>query len=285
LIAAAAAALRDWALGLGRVAGTAVRGRPGGVRLRGDRACAGRLLAGAVLLAAAMGRAQADEAQRERLLVTDPYIELHTGPAASFPIFFVAERHTWIEIELRHTDWYKVRTPEGKEGWVERHQLESTLTEAGGKKTFRDVVLDDYLQRRLEFGAGGGHFAREPVLKVFASYNLASTVAVEATIGQVQGDFSGTNFWHVDLLAQPWADRRLEPFFAVGVGRITNIPNASLVGAISESSNSANAMIGVRYHVTERLIIRLDTAAYTAFITGSNTQQYRATTLDLSFFF
>ncbi len=286
LIASAAAALRAGALGLGRVAGTAawcpwLASAP--VRVR--RGVLVLMTTAGVVAAALAGPAAAQEPQRERLLVTDPYIELHTGPADSFPITFVAERHTWIEIELRHTDWYKVRTPEGKEGWVERHQLESTLTEAGGRKTFRDVLLDDYLQRRVEFGAAWGHFAREPVLKVFASYNLASTLAVEATIGQVQGDFSGTNLWHVDLLAQPWSDRRLEPFFAIGVGRITNIPNASLVGAISESSNSANAMVGVRYHVSQRLIIRLDTAAYTSFITGSNTQQYRATTAGLSFFF
>lgn len=239
----------------------------------------------AVGLAAAGAPALADAPARERLQVADPYIELHTGPGESFPIFFVAERHSWIEIELRHTDWYKVRTEEGKEGWVDRHQLESTLTEAGGKKTFRDVLLDDYLKRRVEFGAAWGYFAREPVLKLWAGYNLASTLAVEATLGQVQGVYSGTNFWHLDLLAQPWSDRRLEPFFAIGVGRITNIPSSSLVSAISSSSNSANAMLGLRYHVSQRLIVRMDAAEYTSFISGSRTDQYWATTLGLSFFF
>jgi hypothetical protein len=122
-------------------------------------------------------------------------------------------------------------------------------------------------------------------LKVYGSYNIVSVLALEATVGQVEGKYSGTNVWQVDVIAQPWSDRRLEPFFGVGVGRINNIPNASLIGAISTSSNSANAMIGVRYHVSDRLIVRIDTAAYTAFISGGNTQQYRATTAGLSFFF
>jgi len=144
LIASAAAALRAGALGLGRVAGTAAWcPRLAFAPLRVRRGVLVLMTTAGVVAAALAGPAAAQEPQRERLLVTDPYIELHTGPADSFPITFVAERHTWIEIELRHTDWYKVRTPEGKEGWVERHQLESTLTEAGGKKTFRDVLLDD----------------------------------------------------------------------------------------------------------------------------------------------
>ena len=100
--------------------------------------------------------ARAAERGRERLQVTDPYIELRTGPGRGYPVFFVVARDEWIEIELRHTDWYKVRTDGGKVGWVHRAQLETTLTEAGGTKTFRDIALDDYLARRVAAGRGLG---------------------------------------------------------------------------------------------------------------------------------
>ena len=46
-----------------------------------------------------------------------------TGPGRGYPVFFVAARDEWVEIELRHTDWYKVRTAGGKLGWVHRSQL------------------------------------------------------------------------------------------------------------------------------------------------------------------
>jgi len=221
----------------------------------------------------------------ERLQVTDPYIELRTGPGRGFPIFYVVERNAWIEIELRHTDWFKVRAAGGQEGWVDRVQLENTLTEAGNKKTFRDVLLDDYLRRRLEVGGAWGHFESDPMLKLWATYSLADTLALEATAAQVQGRYSGTNFWHFDLLAQPWSDRRLEPFFGIGVGRIYYTPNASLISAVSNNSDMANAMIGLRYHVTDRLIVRTDFTEYVAFISDTQTQQYRAVTIGLSFFF
>src|SRR5215468_7108882 len=69
--------------------------------------------------------------RNERVLVADPYLELHTGPGRGFPIFDIAERGERVEILGRHTDWFKVRTERGKEGWVSRAQMEATLTEAG----------------------------------------------------------------------------------------------------------------------------------------------------------
>ena len=44
--------------------------------------------------------------------------------------------------------------------------------------------------------------------------------------------FSGTDFWHINLIAEPWSDQRLSPFFGIGFGKFKNIPNPSLVGAI-----------------------------------------------------
>jgi hypothetical protein len=217
--------------------------------------------------------------------ISGPYIELRTGPGRGFPIFFVAARDEWIEIELRHTDWFKVRTDGGKVGWVNRSQLETTLTAAGDRKSFRDVLMDDYLSRRVQLGAAWGHFKSDPMLKLWTSYRMSETLSLEATLGQVQGVFSGTNFWHIDLIAEPWSDRRISPFFGIGVGKFKNFPNLSLVGAQTTDANLANATVGVRYYLTERFVARADYTLYTAFISDSQTTEYRAFTLGLSFFF
>lgn len=229
--------------------------------------------------------AQAEEERPERLQVTDPYLEMRTGPGRGFPVFFVAERSEWIEIELRHTDWYKVRTAGGKVGWVNRSQLETTLTEAGGAKTFRDLVLDDYLTRRVQLGAAWGRFKSEPMLKVWTSYKLADTLTLEATLGQVQGVFSGTDFWHVNLQSEPWSDRRLSPFFGIGFGKFKNLPNTSLVGAFTTDSKLGNATVGARFYLTDRFVLRADYSIYTAFLSDSRSSEYRAVTAGLSFFF
>jgi hypothetical protein len=232
-----------------------------------------------------MAPARADEPVTERLKVTDPYLEIRTGPGRGYPIFFVAAKEEWVEIELRHTDWYKLRTASGKQGWVHRRQLESTLTEAGAGKSFRDIAVDDYLARRVEFGGAVGRFKSEPMIKFWTAYRFSETLNVEATYGQVQGVFSGTDFWHVNLNSEPWADKRLSPFFGLGFGKFKNIPNASLVAAIPTNANLANASVGLRYYVSERFVLRADYSIYTAFVADTRSTEYRAITAGLSFFF
>jgi Bacterial SH3 domain len=242
-------------------------------------------MVGLLVCVATLAPARGQGASSERLKVSDPYIELRTGPGRGYPVFFVAARDEWIEIELRYTDWYKVRTESGKQGWVVRQQLENTLTEAGGKKTFRDIALDDYLARRLQLGAAWGVFDSEPMLKMWTSYKLSDTLSVEATLGQVQGVYSGSDFWHVNLMAEPWSDQRLSPFFALGVGNFKNLPNLSLVGAVTTNAKLSNASIGARYYLTDRFVLRADYSIYAAFVADIRTAEYRATTIGLSFFF
>jgi len=224
-------------------------------------------------------------AHAERLQVNDPFIEIRTGPGRGYPIFHVAARDEWIDVELRFTDWYKVRTDSGREGWVHRLQLETTLTAAGGRATFRDVLVDDYLRRRAEAGASWGLFESEPMLKLWATYRLAEILAIEASIGQVQGVYSGSELWQLGLIAEPFADRRLSPFFGIGFGRFTNVPNASLVDNTTTDANLAYAVIGLRYYLTRRFVGRLDYTLYTAFVSDSSTSRYGAATAGLSFFF
>ncbi|MGY4828484.1 SH3 domain-containing protein [Sphaerotilaceae bacterium SBD11-9] len=241
------------------------------------------LLVLAVVCGAAPARA-ADE-PLERLTVADPYLEMHTGPGRGYPVFFVVERGDWIEIESRHTDWFKVRSSTGKEGWVVRQQLEATLTAAGSLKTFRDIALDDYLSRKLEMGAAWGRFKSEPMFKVWTGYRVSDTLSLEATIGQVQGVYSGTEFWHVNLNTEPWSHKRLSPFFGIGVGKFKNIPNDSLVSDQTTNVNMAVGTVGVRYHLSDRFVARMDYSFYTAFLSDTRSGEYRALTAGISFFF
>lgn len=224
-------------------------------------------------------------ARTDRVTVADPYIELRTGPGRGYPVFHVAQRGEAIDIELRHTDWFRVRTANGRTGWVTRQQLEATLTAAGEKKSFRDVLLDDYLARRVQLGGAWGQFKKEPMLKVWGSWRIAETLHLEGTLGQVQGVFSGTDYWGLGLVSEPWSDQRFSPFAGIGVGRFRNFPNLSLVDAQPTSANMAHAVIGLRWYVSDRFVARADYTLHTVFVNDSKTQEYRAWTAGLAFFF
>lgn len=258
-------------------------------------ACVRRAMAALGLLLAAAGlapqAARAAEEVAERLQVAEPFLELRTGPGRGYPVFHVAERKSWITVELRRTDWYRVRAEGpnsaegGRVGWVHRSQLETTLTEAGSGKTFRDLLLDDYLNRRVEFGLAWGRMRAEPMLKVWAGWRLGDTLGVEATTGQVQGAFSGTEFWHLSLVSEPWSHQRLSPFASVGFGRFRNIPNTSLVSAIPVNAKLGQAGLGLRWYLSERIVARLDWSLLAAFVGDERTLEYRAVTAGVSFFF
>ena len=252
-------------------------------RIRWRRALA-RAAACALMLVGA-GAAVPIASAQEKVQITYPFIDLRTGPGRGYPIFYIAGREEWIEILLRRTDWFKVRTADGKEGWVNRAQLETTLTEAGTAKAFRDTLVDDYLRRKLELGAAWGEFDSEPMLKIWSAYRFSDALSVEAAIGQVQGTFSGTEFWAINLNVEPWSDRRLSPFLGIGLGRFKNIPNASLVSATVTNANLANAAIGLRYYIAERFVARLDYSIYTAYVSDADSAEYKAVTLGIAFFF
>ena len=72
--------------------------------------CAAAAFCVAATVIAPAHAADAADAATEQVQVTDPFIELRTGPGRGYPIHHVAGRDEWITITLRHTDWYKVRT-------------------------------------------------------------------------------------------------------------------------------------------------------------------------------
>lgn len=257
----------------------------------------GALMGGMVVLASAQTPAPAalpaalldvpaDAADgAERLQVVAPYVELHTGPGRGYPVFHLIHRGDWLVLELRHTDWFRVHGRDGRVGWVHRTALESTLTEAGVRKTFRDVLLDDFLRRKVELGISWGRLRTEPVIRFWGGYRLADTVVAELSLSQVQGVYSGTTLWQIGLQSDPWADHRLAPFFGIGMGRFRNIPNQSLVDSDITDVKQATATLGLRYHLSDRFMLRLDTTLHTAFLSDSRAGEYRTVSAGLGFFF
>lgn len=226
----------------------------------------------------------ADESNT-RVLVADPYLELHTGPGRGYPIFDIAERGERVEILKRHTDWFKVRTARDREGWVSRAQIEATLTEAGEKRTFRDVLFDDYLTRRLEFGFAFGTFKHDPLLAAYIGYRVHDNFVVELTIAQSAGDFSTTSLYYASLVSQPFPDSRWSPFLALGAGRFTNTPKSTLVSAVETKGGLANAAIGLRYYVTRQFFLRIEAKKHVALIDYNRTEDYTEMSAGAAFFF
>ena len=92
-------------------------------------------------------------AQYLQVFVTAPYLELHTGPGRGYPVFNVVDRDASVDVLKRFTDWFKVRTASGVEGWVAAQDMEQTVLADGTHFHYDVGDLSAYTSHRFEAGA------------------------------------------------------------------------------------------------------------------------------------
>ncbi len=169
---------------------------------------------------------------------------------------------------------------------MSRAQLEHTLTEAGAEKTFRDVLVEDYLARRIEFGFSYGTFNKsDPIMTGFAGYRFTENLGLELSVGQSSGEFSSTRLIYASVVSQPAPDWVVSPYLSIGLGQFRNTPKSSLVGAIETNVDMATAAIGARYFLTRRFFVRADLRDHVALVNTNRTESYLEWSAGMGFFF
>ena len=190
--------------------------------------------------------------------IAEPYIELHTGPGRGFPVFHVVDRGELVEVIKRRTDWFKLRTAKGKEGWARRAAMVLTLSPEGDPTEFEDADLGDFSRRRWEAGVMAGDFEGADVITAYSSYMVNKNLSAELQLSQVFGNFSDALSASINLLAQPFPEWRASPFFLLGTGAIYTDPNVTLVNEEDRWEQITNVGVGLRVYVTRRFIFRAE---------------------------
>jgi hypothetical protein len=221
----------------------------------------------------------------EVVRVTEPYLDLRTGPGRGYPVYYIAERGQSVEVLRRHTDWFQVRTPSGHEGWVAREDIEKTVTDSGTRISIQDVLFDDYRRRRFEFGFAAGQFERDPSLTIYAGYRLHENLLAELAIGESSGSFSTTSLIYASLVSQPYPESRWSPYLSLGVGRFDNRAKATLVSARDVQADLATMGVGLRYYVTRQFFVRAEFREHVALINHNRNETYQERSIGVAFFF
>ena len=211
-----------------------------------------------LLLQALLARQALAEEQPLEVVVAEPYLEMHTGPGRGYPVFHVVDRGNTITILKRRTDWFKVRTGKGKEGWVKRSEMEQTLTPAGEPTRFADADIGDFSRRRWEAGVLAGVFQGADMITAYAGYAMTANLSAQLSVSQVFGNYSDEVMGRISLLAQPFPEWRLSPFFSLGTGIIYTDPNVTLVDESDRSEQISSVGVGVRYYLTRRFLLRAE---------------------------
>jgi len=217
--------------------------------------------------------------------VTDPYLELHTGPGEGFPIYYVVDRGEFVEVLLRKTDWFKIRTGKGQVGWVDREQMLKTLAPGGQQTELKELSIDDFTSRRWEIGVVGGAFNNDPVMSLYGGYAFTQNLSSELTISKVIGNFSSSQIISLNLVSQPFPGWRYSPFFTLGMGNIDTKPKVTLIQAQDRSDLIAHVGVGVKMHLARRFILRGEYKHYVAFSSDDYNEEFAEWKAGFAFFF
>jgi hypothetical protein len=223
--------------------------------------------------------------RHQEVVVADPFIELHTGPGRGYPVFQVIERGDEVALLKRRTEWFLVRTPAGREGWVPRAQLERTLEPTGERKRFRDPTLNDYAESRWEVGAMYGDFGGANVISTYGSYSLTPNLSLELWGSQVLGRFSNSYMLNANIVHLMFPEWRASPFFTLGTGVINTEPKATLVATEDRTDNLAHVGVGARAYLTRRFVLRAEYKSYVVFTSRDDNEEIREWKAGFSFFF
>ena len=204
--------------------------------------------------------AQAANQLLVQLVVTAPYLEMHSGPGRGYPVVYVVGRDEVLTVLFSRTDWYKVRAARGVEGWARRADLVSTLLPSGEPAPI--PPYPDFLTHRWEIGAGYGVYNHENLVTTYADYGITESIDVEAVLQQAFGTLDNRYIATVGLrhtFVPEW--KWFSPTAGIGTGyqRISaTVPPAPL-----ESNNQmAYASLGARGFITRRFMWRADWRHY-----------------------
>lgn len=245
-----------------------------------------------LLLVPISGYADSDETDESvQVRIADPFIEIHTGPGRGYPVFFVVDRGQLVEVQKRKTDWFKVRYRHGEqeenviEGWVNREQMQATLTPQGDAVQFTDLTLESFSGRRWEAGMMGGTFNGAAVMTVYGGYAPLPTLSYEISLSQSIGDYSSSLIYNLNILSHPFPRWRYSPFFTIGIGYIHTSPDVTLVQAPDTDDAMAHVGIGLKTYLTRRFMLRVEYKDYIAFSSDDDNEEFEEWKAGFAFFF
>jgi len=239
-----------------------------------------------LLVLSALAGPAARAAQYLQVFVTAPYLEMHTGPGRGYPVFNVVDRDASVDVLKRYTDWFKVRTARGVEGWVSAHDMEQTVLADGTHFHYDTGDLAAYTSHRFEAGAFfygdyGGASAVSVYGAVFANPNLSA----ELSVGEFLGSASNGTTFDLGLAHIFYPQARLAPFVMIGTGVVHTEPKATLVQPDDRTEQSAYVGGGLRYYLTRRFFLRGEFKEHIIFTNRNQNEQVDEWKFGFAFFF
>jgi hypothetical protein len=233
------------------------------------------------LLAAVPARAR----EYLQLFVAQPYLELHTGPGRGYPVTQVVGRGEAVDVLMRRTEWFKVRTERGVEGWAYERDLAHTNLADGTPFTINLGDRAGFTSHRWESGIFGGAYAGATLISAFQALSLTDHLKVEVSASQFLGNLSNGYLVDQGLSHVFMPEWRISPFVTLGGGYERVQPKATLAQATSSSNQTAYVGLGVRYYLARRLFLRGEWRGHEVFTSQNANEVKNEWKIGFAFFY
>jgi hypothetical protein len=244
-----------------------------------------RILLMTTLLLSAPGVTAAAVASEASVVVRDPFLDLHSGPGRGFPVTQVVDRGDAVELLRQRTDWIKVRTDTGREGWVNRAQLERTLTPEGDEVRLAGPGPEARTQHRWEAGVGAGDFDGADMVTVSGAYALSDSLFVRADASQLLGEYSNGWLGTIGLSHTFMPSWRVSPFVGIGGGIVYIEPATTLVQSKNRSNGAAYGSVGLRGYLSDRFLLQAEYRQFVVFTDTNDNEVINEWTVGFTHFF
>ena len=242
-------------------------------------------LAGLVLLGLLLTPAPSRAREYLQVFVAEPYLELHTGPGRGYPVFNVVPRDESVDVLFRRTEWFKVRTERGVEGWASQTDMLKTLLADGSPFLFSLGDRAGFTSHRGEMGLFAGAWGGANYVSGYAALSFNSQLSLEAAVGQFLGRFSNGVTGDLGLAHVIAPEARASPFLTLGLGEVHSEPKATLVQATNRTESMAYVGGGVRYYLGRRFFVRGEFKAHWLFTRRNRNEEADEWKLGFAFFF
>ena len=197
------------------------------------------------------------------VVVSEPYLEIHSGPGRGYPVVYVVGRDEVVTVLYSRTDWYKVRAPRGQEGWARRSEL--ALTKLASGEPAPIPPYPDFATHRWEIGAGYGVYNRQNLVTAYGDYGLTNSIDVEFVVQQALGTLDNRYITSIGLrhtFVPEW--KWFSPTAGLGTA-FQYIEDKVPPAPVQKDNQMAYVSLGARGFITKRFMWRADWRHYVVF--------------------
>ncbi|MFT3907656.1 MAG: SH3 domain-containing protein [Steroidobacteraceae bacterium] len=237
------------------------------------------------LLALPAAPAAARDKELLQLFITQPYLELHSGPGRGYPVTQVVGRGDSVDVIMRRTEWFKVRTERGIEGWASEQDLVLAQLADGSAFTFNRGDRAGFISHRWETGVMAGDYAGASMISAYQSFSFNDQLKIELTAGQYLGNISNGYVVEIGINHVFMPQWRLSPFVTLGTGLDHVAPKVTLAEPLDSTDQTAYVGLGVRYYWARRFFVRGEYRHHTVFTSRDQNEVKQEWKLGLAFFY